>query len=73
MMRLPSSRNSFLDHFGAPKEVKINQKTSSDDAKNEKSENVDFVGPSHQKSVFLGPNGGQDGAQMRITVDFYSD
>ena len=42
MMRLVSSRNSFLDYFGGPKEVKIDQKTSSDDAKNEKSENVDF-------------------------------
>ena len=31
MMRLRSSRNSFLDHFGGPKEAKINQKSSSDD------------------------------------------
>ena len=39
----------------------------------EKSENVDFWHPSHQKSMFLGANGGQDGAQMRIKTDFYTD
>ena len=42
MMRSPRSRNSFLDHFGVPKEAKINKKSSSDDVENEKSENVDF-------------------------------
>ena len=72
-MRIPSSRNLFWDHFGGPKEAKIDQKSSSEDVKNEKSENVDFVDPSHQKSMFLGPNGGQDGAQMRSKIDFYSD
>ena len=72
-MRIISSRNSFLDHFGGPKEVKIDQKSSSDDVKNEKSENIDFVDPSHQKSMFLGPNGSQDGDQMRSKIDFYSD
>ena len=41
MVRFPSSRNSFLDHFGGPKEAKIDQKSSSVDVKNEKSENVD--------------------------------
>ena len=72
-MRILSSRNSFLDHFGGPKETKIDQKSSSDDVKNEKSENVDFVHPSHAKSMFLGPNRTQDGAQMRFKIDFYSD
>ena len=72
-MRILSSRNSFWDHFGGPKEAKIDQKSSSDDVKNEKSENVDFVDPSHAKSMFLDPNGGQDGAQMRSKIDFYSD
>ena len=61
-MRPPSSRHRFLEPFGGPKEAKIDQKSSSDDVKNEKSENVDFVDPSHQKSLFLAPNGGQDGA-----------
>ena len=72
-MRVRSSRNSFLDHFGGPKEAKIDQKSSSDDVKNEKSENVDFVDPSHQKSLLLGPNGSQDGAQMESGINFYSD
>ena len=73
MMGLDSSRKRFLDLFGRPTEAKIDQKSSSDDVKNEKSENVDFVDPSHQKSMFLGPNGGQDGGQMRSKIDFYSD
>ena len=38
-MRLASSRHRFLDPFGGPKEAKIDQKSSSDDVKNEKSEN----------------------------------
>ena len=42
MMRFLSSRNSLLDAFGGPKEAKDDQKSSSDDIKNEKSENVDF-------------------------------
>ena len=73
MMAVRSSRHSFLEAIGGPKEAKIDQTSSSDDVKNEKSENVDFVDPSHQKSMFLGPNGGQDGAQMRSKIDFYSD
>ena len=73
MMRSLSSRNSFLDHFGGPKEAKIDQKSSSDDVKNEKRENVDFVYPSHQKSMFLGPNGGPVGAKMQFKLVFFSD
>ena len=70
MMRSPSSRNSFLDPFGAPKETQIDLKSSSDDIKNDKSENVDFVDPSLAKSMFLGSNGNQNGGQMRkIDVD----
>ena len=69
-MRILSSSNSFLDHFGDPKEVKFDQKSSSDDVKNEKSENFDFVYPSHAKSMFLGPNGGQDGGQMDLKSIF---
>ena len=42
MMRLVSSCDRFLDPFGGPKEAKIDQKSSSDDVKNKKSENVDF-------------------------------
>ena len=42
MMRLVSSRNSFLAPFGGPKEAQIDEKSSSDDVKNDKSENVDF-------------------------------
>ena len=72
-MRITSSRNSFLDPFGSSKDVKIDQKSGSDDVKNGKSENVDFVDPSHAKLMFLGPNGGQDGAQMTSKIDFYSD
>ena len=72
-MRILSSRDSFLDHFGDPKEVKIDQKSSSDDVKNERSENVDFWYPSLAKSMFWGPNEGQDGGQMSSEIDFYSD
>ena len=72
-MRIPSSRNSFWDHFGGPKEAKIDQKSSSDDVKNEESEKLDFLHLSHAKSLLLGANGGQDGAQMRIKTDFYTD
>ena len=42
MMPVISSRNSFLDNIGGPKDAKIDSKTSSDDVKNDKSENVDF-------------------------------
>ena len=73
MMRPASSRHRFLEDLGGLKEAKIDQTSSSDDVKNEKSENVDFSYPSHQKSMFLDPNGGQDGAQMRSNIDFYSD
>ena len=41
-MDFASSRHRFLDPFGGPKEAKIDEKSSSDDVKNEKSENVDF-------------------------------
>ena len=41
-MRFLSSRNSFLDPFGGPKEVKIDQTSNLDDDKNEESEKVDF-------------------------------
>ena len=71
-MRILSSRNSFWDHFGGPKEAKIDQKSSSDDVKNEKSENVDFVDPSHKKTLLLGPTGGQGGSQMESKINFYS-
>ena len=70
-MRILSSSNSFWDHFGGPKEAKINQKSSSDDVRNEKSENVDFVHPSLAKSLFLDPNGAQDGAQMGSRINFF--
>ena len=72
MMRFDSSRNSFLDPFGGSKEAKIDQTLSSDDVKNEKSENVDFCYPSHAKSRFLGPNGEFAGAKMRSRIDFHS-
>ena len=71
-MRLVSSRHRFLDPFGGPKEAKIDERSSSDDVKNDKSENVDFCYPSHAKSRFLGPNGGFAGAKMRSTIDFHS-
>ena len=73
MRRLVSSRHRFLDAFGGPKEAKIDQTSSSDDVKNEKSENVDFVYPSHAKSILLGSYGGQDRAPMRAISEFYSD
>ena len=72
-MRFLSSRNSFLDPFGGPKEVKIDQKSSLEDVKNEESEKVDFVHPSHAKSLFLGSYGGQDRAPMRTIDEFYID
>ena len=59
--RLLSSRNLFLGPLGSPKEVKINEKLSSEDVENKK------------VKMFLGPNGGQEGAQMGSKVDFYSN
>ena len=73
MMRFLSSRNSFLDPFGGPKEVKIDQKSSLEDVKNEESEKVVFLHPSHAKSLFLGSYGGQDRAPKRAISEFYSD
>ena len=64
-MRFLSSRNSFLDPFGGPKEVKIDQKSSLEDIKNEESEKVDFSYPSLAKSLFLGCQDGQEGAPMK--------
>ena len=42
MMRPLSSIIRFLIDFGGPNEAKIDQKSSSDDVKSDKSENVDF-------------------------------
>ena len=61
-MRLLSSRHRFLEPFGGPKGVKINQKSNLDDDKNEESEKVDFLHPSLAKSLFLSSYGGQDRA-----------
>ena len=72
-MRLLSSRNSFLDPFGGPKEVKIDQKSSLEDVKNEESEKVDFLHPSLAKSLLLGSYGGQDRGPKRAKSEFYSD
>ena len=72
-MRPRSSRHRFLDPFGGPKEVKIDQKSSLEDVKNEESEKVDFLHPSLAKSLFLGSYGGQDRAPMRAMSEFYSD
>ena len=72
-MRFLSSRNSFLDPFGGPKEVKIDQKSSLEDVKNEESEKFDFLHPSHAKSLFLGSYGGQDRAPKRAISEFHSD
>ena len=71
--RLHSSRNSFLGPFGGPKEAKIDQKSNLDDDTNEESEKVDFLHPSHQKSLFLGSYGSQDRAPKRAISEFYSD
>ena len=54
-MRFLSSRNSFLDPFGGPKEVKIQQKSNLDDNKNEESEKVDFLHPSLAKPLLVDP------------------
>ena len=72
-MRPRSSRHRFLEPFGEPKGVKIDQKSSLDEDKNEESEKVDFVHPSHAKSLFLGPYGGQDRGPKRAISEFYSD
>ena len=69
-MRFLSSRNSFLDPFGGPKEVKIQQKSNLDDNKNEESEKVDFLHPSLAKSLFFDPSGGQDGGSTAPGNDF---
>ena len=61
-----------MDRFGGPKESKIEWKPRSRNVQNEKSENVDFCYPSHQKSMVLGPNGSRDEAQMGFKTDFYT-
>ena len=56
-----------------PKEAKTDQKTNSDFDKKEKSRIVDFVDPSHAKSLFLGSYGSQDRGPMGAISEFYSD
>ena len=70
MSRLASSRNSFLDPFGGSKNAKINHNLILDNDKQEESEKVDFVHPSHAKSLFFDPYGGQDRASMRAISEF---
>ena len=41
-MRLGSSDPSVLPSFGGTKEAKIDERSSSDDVKNDNNENVDF-------------------------------
>ena len=65
-MRLLSSRHRFLDPFGGPREVKIDQKSNLDDDKNEESEKIDFLYPSLAKSLFLGFHGRPDAASMTL-------
>ena len=72
MMRLVSSRNSFLAPFGGPKEAQIDETSNSDDVKNDKSDNVDFAYPSLAKSLLLSFHGGQDGPSMAPGNNFYS-
>ena len=72
-MIFDSSRHRFLDLFGGPKEAKIVKKSSSDDVKNEESEKVDFLHPSHAKSLFLGSYGGRDRASISAMSEFHSD
>ena len=73
LSRGTSSRNSFLDSFGGPKDAKIDQKSKLNDVKNEESEKFDFLHPSHAKSLFLGSYGCQNWAPMNAISDFYSD
>ena len=73
LSRLLSSRNSFLDPFGGPKDAKIDQKSKLNDVKNEESEKFDFLHPSHAKSLFLGSYGGQDRAPKQARSEFYND
>ena len=73
MIGFLSSRHRFLDPFGGPKEARIDQKLSSDDVTNEKSEKVDFVHPSLAKSLLLGSCQAQNRASMRAINEFYSD
>ena len=68
-----SKLDRFLVPKPTPKEARRNEKPSSDGFKNEKSEIVDFLYPSHAKSPFLNCNGSQDGASMTPKFDFYSD
>ena len=70
---IASDFDSFRGLQGRPQEAKIQQKSHVVFVKSTKSENVDFVDPSLAKSMFLGPNGGQDGGQMMSEIDFYSD
>ena len=57
---------------GCDQEARSAPKSSSEDGETEKSENVDFVDPSHEKSLLLRPTGGQGGGQMESKINFYS-
>ena len=70
LIRGTSSRNSFLDPFGGPKDAKIDQTSKLNDVKNEESEKFDFLHPSIAKSLFLDSYGGQDRAPKRAMSEF---
>ena len=57
MRRVTNSRQPFLDHFGGPKEAKIDHKSSLEGVKNEEGEQVYFLHPSHAESLLLDPMG----------------
>ena len=70
---IPSVFDCFRRLQGGPQEFRIDSNSILVGVKHKKSENVDFVNPSHVKSLLLGPNGDQDGAQMESGINFYSD
>ena len=70
--RFGSPYHPFWPPVGEPKEAKMAQKSILVAVRNEKRENVDFLHPSHAKSLFLGSQEGQDEWEKWIRNDFLS-
>ena len=60
LIRLGSPYHAFWWPVGVPKEAKMVQKSILVAVRNEKRKNVDFLHPSHAKSLLLGSHGGRE-------------
>ena len=70
IIRFLKTDHLFLECFGGPHDVKILAKSASHEGKNEKVTKVDFVHPSHAKSLFLASCEGCNGAPKKPVSGF---